>query len=205
MVSFADWKKEFLSNKFRILISLLFLVIAGFIYFVSGTYAQSVGYASVSDIILDHIPVVNLSWIYTWGFILVIAVMFFYPLFFNVKEFHIALSQFSQLVLIRSFFVALTHLKAPVGAFIVEPVSFISFLSFQNDLFFSGHTAVPFLGYLIFRKEKIRYFFLAATFVMAATVLLMHLHYSIDVFAALFIAYGSYRICELIFKRINLH
>jgi len=47
-------------------------------------------------------------------------------------------------------------------------------LNFSNDLFFSGHTAVPFLGYLLFKEEKIRYVFLALSIMMGGVVLLMH-------------------------------
>jgi len=125
-------------------------------------------------------------------------------LFYKVHELHIAISQFSLLVMIRSFFVSLTHLKAPVGAIIAtEAPRLYALLDFQNALFFSGHTAIPFLGFLLFKKEKIGKFFLIATIVMALVVLFMHVHYSIDVFAALFITYGTYKVGEWLFKKVN--
>ena len=75
---------------------------------------------------------------------------------------------------------------------------------FRNDLFFSGHTAFPFLAFLIFRDSWIRWVFLAGSLVQGTTVLLMHVHYSIDVVAAFFIAYGSYSICRKIFHPLNM-
>ena len=39
---------------------------------------------------------------------------------------------------------------------------------------------------------------------MAATVLFMHVHYSIDVFAAFFIAYGVYAFSDKVFNHLNL-
>ena len=91
----------------------------------------------------------------------------------------------------------------PAGALVYTAPAWFTVLDFKNALFFSGHTAVPFLGFLLFRKEKIGIFFLIATIVMALTVLFMHVHYSIDVFAALFITWGSYGIGEWLFRKIN--
>jgi membrane-associated phospholipid phosphatase len=108
------------------------------------------------------------------------------------------------LVMVRSFFITLTHLKIPADAIIVEFPKIYDFVAFNNDLFFSGHTAIAFLGFLLFIKQKtLRIFFLISTVVMAITVLFMHVHYSIDVFASLFITYGSYKIGEMFFKEID--
>ena len=65
-------------------------------------------------------------------------------------------------------------------------------LSLQNDMFFSGHTAIPFLGLLLF-KRPVRYFFLCGSIRMGVVVLLIHVHCSIDVVAAFFMTYTSYR------------
>ncbi len=76
-------------------------------------------------------------------------------------------------------------------------------MDFKNDLFFSGHTAVPFLGFLLFKNRKVKYTFLGASIIMAITVLLMHVHYSIDVFSAFFITYGTFKIGEWLFKKMD--
>ena len=77
------------------------------------------------------------------------------------------------------------------------------FLIFNNDLFFSGHVAIAFLGFLLFQEKKLKIFFLIATIVMALTVLFMHVHYSIDVFAALFITYSTHEFGKRLFKKIK--
>ena len=95
----------------------------------------------------------------------------------------------------------LTHFGAPQGA--ISPPGFpgiVSALSFRQDYFFSGHVAFPFLCFLLFKESRIRWFFLASSIVMGVVVLLGHLHYSIDVFAAFFITYASYRIGGLVFS-----
>ncbi|UVK57536.1 sphingomyelin synthase family protein (plasmid) [Mesorhizobium sp. AR02] len=74
--------------------------------------------------------------------------------------------------------------------------------TFGGDLFFSGHTGAPFLLALMFWKDsRLRFAFLAAAVLFGAAVLLGHLHYSIDVFAAFFISYGVHDLARFLFRR----
>ena len=196
---------EFLNHKHLITMSICFLIIALTLNFFAGNYVNYAGNVIASDLIIDNISPINLSFIFLWGYAAVVFVLLFYNLLFNVKEFHVTLSHFSLLVLIRSFFITLTPLKAPTDAIILQIPNLYNLIIFNNDLFFSAHTAVPFLGFLLFKKSSkpLKFFFLIMTIVLASTVLLMHVHYSIDVFAAFFIAYGSYRTGNWFFRKIN--
>jgi len=200
MKRIKEWKKELWNHKRVILISLLFLLIALFLDYQAGIYVTNTQGVVVPDLILDHTPTLDLDFLYIYFNILIIFLLFIYPLFFKIHEFHKVISQVSLLVVIRAAFTCLTHLQAPLTAFKFQIPSLISFISFENDLFFSGHTAIPFLGFLIF-KNKIRYFFLGASIIMGLTVLLMHVHYSIDVFSAFFITYGSFKIGNWFFNK----
>ena len=192
------WVKEINSHKKFIVLSLVFLIIALVLNYAAGSYASKKATESVSDLILDNIPAVNLTPLFVYGPILIIGILFAYPLFFRVKDLSKTIIQFSFLVLVRSFFITLTHLKIPANAVTLDLPNSFRWITFQNDLFFSGHTAFAFLGFLIYKNhdKKLAIFFLLSTIVMAITVLLMHVHYSIDVFAALFITYGCYHIIE---------
>ena len=76
----------------------------------------------------------------------------------------------------------------------------ITLFTFQGNFFYSGHTAFPFLLALIFWDNKyLRYLFLFLTVFFGASVLLAHVHYSIDVFAAPFIVYGMFIITTRLF------
>jgi len=198
-----EWKGEINKHKKLIAISIFFLLIALVLNYIAGTYVEQKNAVAVPDIILDNIPTIDLDLIFLWGAVFMIAVGIGYPLFFHVKKLHVVIGQASLLIMIRSFFVTLTHLSTPVNSLVYHTPKFFSIFEFNNALFFSGHTAFPFLGFLIFRKEKIGIFFLITTIVMAVTVLLMHVHYSIDVFAAFFITYGSYKIGEGIFRKVD--
>lgn len=59
-----------------------------------------------------------------------------------------------------------------------------------KDLFFSGHTATTFLLLLyLWHRRRLRWVALAAHAIVVATVILAHLHYSIDIVGAWAITY----------------
>jgi hypothetical protein len=97
-------------------------------------------------------------------------------------------------------FVSLTHI-GPYPTKLVLESNLLDFITTGNDLFFSGHTGLPFLIALIYWDHVyIRRLFIIASIVFGAVVLLSHLHYSIDVFAAFFITYAIYHIALLVFS-----
>jgi hypothetical protein len=63
-----------------------------------------------------------------------------------------------------------------------------------KDLFFSGHTSVMFLAFLSASRTWLKPIFLIGTIAVAICILLQHVHYSCDVFAAPFFTYASWRI-----------
>jgi hypothetical protein len=201
---FNTWKHELSGHKYLILISLGFLILANIINFLASSYVDKISTTAVPDLILDQIPSLNLDFIFIYGLLAVILIIIFHVTIFHIKELHTTIFQFSLLILVRSFFMVLTHLGQPADARIITGFPYLfQFLIFRNDLFFSGHTAVPFMAFLLFRKEKISTFFLIMTAILAATVLFMHVHYSIDVFAAFFITYGTYKFGRWLSKRVE--
>ena len=199
MTRFQKWRFDIKKNSFSICLALGFFLIAAFFTYLAGNYADNFQGAGISDLILDNIPALQLSLLFVVSIFFLMAVLIIYPLFFKVDYLAFVIAQMALLVLIRSFSMILTHMPVPEGAIFVDFPSMINLWNFDNDLFFSGHVAIPFLGYLLFKKSKIRYFFLLGTALMVALVLLTHRHYSIDVFAAFFITYGSYRFFNWIF------
>jgi membrane-associated phospholipid phosphatase len=63
-----------------------------------------------------------------------------------------------------------------------------------KDLFFSGHTATLFILFLVSERKNIKALFLISTVAVAISVILQHVHYTIDVFAALFFTYACYKV-----------
>jgi hypothetical protein len=199
---FHDWRNEFLEHRYLILMSLAIVAGAAFLDYFSGVYVSTTEAATVPDLILDHIGPVDASFFYVYGYLTLCFALFLYPLFFRVRTLHVVVSQFSLLVMLRAVFVMLTHLQTPPGAIPAHFPWIFQGISFQNDMFFSGHTAVPFLGFFLY-KGKVRYFFLLGSIFMAIVVLLTHSHYSIDVFSAFFLTYCSYKMGNVVLNKIE--
>jgi hypothetical protein len=113
-----------------------------------------------------------------------------------------ALKSAALFILIRSAFITLTHLGPfPTHSYINQE-AFFSPLNLGSDFFFSGHTGLPYLMALVFWEYKfIRNVCLAASVVFGVSVLLGHLHYSIDVFSAYFITYSIFHISQKFFAK----
>jgi len=199
-----DWLREVLEYKYFIIMSLIIVAIAAFLDFFSGTYVSKTKGAYVPDLILDHIGPIDADFLYVYGYLAFCFTLFFYPLLFHIRTLHVVISQFSFLVMLRSVFIIFTHLQTPIDAVPFEFPWIFKGLSFQNDMFFSGHTAIPFLGFLLF-KGKIRYVFLCGSIFLGIVVLVTHGHYSIDVFSAFFITYGCYKIGNAVLEKIELY
>jgi membrane-associated phospholipid phosphatase len=160
---------------------------------------------AVNDMILDLLPVVNLDYIYLEGFLVFIIFIVVLGLY-RPNRLPFMLKTIGLFILIRSFFITLTHLSLPLpglDALKYAPTgSMVQKFSSGNDLFFSGHTGLPFLISLIFWKDKLlRYIFLGLSIFFGVAVLFAHVHYSIDVFAAFFITYAIYQLAVWLFTK----
>ena len=178
-------------------ILLLFVSLA--VNYITIAYAATHVSNAVTDLFLNNLPVVNVDIIVVYGaylfpFIL-LAIMLHRP-----HSIPFMLKSIALFVLIRALFTTLTHLAPPQPHAVLDH-TLPTYISSGYDLFFSGHTGLPFLMAIIFWQIlSLRYFFLISSFIAGGAVLLGHLHYSIDVFSAFFITYGIFKICETIFK-----
>lgn len=136
MGKIKEWKQEIWHHKHLILISIFFLIISIILDYYAGVYVSEVSGVAAPDLILDNTPTVDLDLIFIYGYLLIIGLIFIYPLFFRVRDLHKVISQFSLLVMVRSIFTCLTHLKIPIDALNFKIPYIISIISFQNDLFF---------------------------------------------------------------------
>jgi len=202
-----NWTKKlklhFTDKKFILSFLLAFLLLATslIINYYAGTYATEKASNSVTDIILSNIPVFNVNGIFTYGSIVFWIFMILICLY-NPKRIPFTVKSMAVFIIIRSIFIVLTHIAPFPTQIVVSPESVISKFTFGGDLFFSGHTGLPFLMALIFWQDKIlRYIFIISSLVFGVVVLMGHLHYSIDVLAAFFITYAIFKISLFLFKK----
>ncbi len=178
-----------------------FLFISLGINYLANLYTYYSNGQAVGDIILDNIPQIDTSWVVIYGAIsLVIFVTVF--LLKHLRYLPFVVKSIGLFIIIRAFFISLTHLAPMPGGIILPNSELLEKFSLGKDMFFSGHTGLPFLLALIFWQNKfLRNLFIAISIVFATAVLLGHYHYSIDVFAAYFITYAIYHIAVQFFRR----
>lgn len=175
--------------------------------FFARSYAGDYSGYVVPDILLDNLPIWNVGFLFFQGamiFCLLLALF----LLHEPKFLPFTLEATSLFFLVRSFFMVMTHLSPPSTVY----YNFIQHehhrreilfsMSSGSDLFFSGHAGFPFLLALIFWKNPtLRYLFLAISLVGSVMVIMGHLHYTIDVFSAYFIAFGVLEISKFLFSK----
>ncbi len=181
-------------------ISFVFFLTSLCVSFYAVQFAARDAGNSTSDIVLDNLPVLNTDIIFSEG-ALILIIFVTVLLFLKPRTIPFVLRSLALLIWTRSFFVIMTHL-APYPDHIITDFGQLTYLSSGFDLFFSGHTAIPFMLALIFWSiPKLRLFFIISSIIAGSAVLLGHLHYTIDVFAAYFITYGVYHFARFIFKK----
>lgn len=185
----SQWK-ELLSSRKKILLLLLgfcCILSAFYVNNIVSIYTDSVSGATVRDLILDHLPILDLNFLFFWLVLFYWVSMLVFHLF-KPREFAFILISLSLLIFVRCFFISLTHLGPPENK-LVTPEE-LSYYSFNADLFFSGHVGAPFFFALITENKYLKWISFIYAFAMIFIVLLSHGHYSIDIFGALFIGHS---------------
>jgi|SRR3989344_1112256 len=152
---------------------------------------------SISDVLLDAIPRLDTAFIHTEAHLMALITLCL--LFVLPRYFPLTFICLASIIVTRAVFINMTHL----GLYKDATRIYGSFTTFGGDLFFSGHVAIPFILALVFwdiRWMRYLYFFFMVLY--GAAAVLGHYHYSIDIFAAPFIAYGVYRIVCRLFPQL---
>lgn len=190
--------RKFLLSVFSSTLLLFFSLVVNYYL---GQFATEKASNSVTDLILSNIPVFNINGIFIYGPLIFWSISLLFC-FSRPHAIPFTIKSIAVFILIRSCFISLTHLGPFPSVITVAPSIFINKFSFSGDLFFSGHTGLPFLLALIFWESKPwRYFFIISSVFFGTIVLLGHLHYSIDVLSAFFITYTIYHIVKTFFKK----
>jgi len=124
--------------------------------------------------------------------------VFFLDVSARPKKFLVSIHTLFFLFVFRTFTLYLLPLTAPETIIpFYDQVAYGNTIV-TNDLFFSGHTAVMYSFFLLASNRIIKRILLVLFIVTAISVLLQHIHYTIDVVAAPFFAYGSYRLSQVL-------
>lgn len=191
----------------HMILSVVLLAISLLITYFAVKYTNTHSGYVASDILLDNLPVIQVGLIFFQGAFIFLLILLGLGAF-EPKYIPFVMESSAIFFLVRSLFMVMTHLSPPS----IEYYNYVQHehhipevlftISSGNDLFFSAHAGYPFLLAIIFWKVRyIRYFFLLCSLVGSVAVILGHLHYSIDVFSAFFIAFGVFEMAKHFFKK----
>ena len=191
------YRNKNLRTEFLITIILLAVTLFSLTHFLD--YVQLRQGIVLPDPILDLFKPINLTWL-TFGLIYCSLILAIILLANNPVRLMFAIQVYIVFIIVRIAAMYLVPLNPPEQMIQLND-PFVQFFGtgklLTKDLFFSGHTATLFILFLVTEKKYFKYFFLAATIVVGLAVLLQHVHYFIDVFAAPFFTYVCYKLVSL--------
>lgn len=199
-----EYKELFTRKHIRsLLVSLVILGLAVVFQFYASIYSTRVSSNFVHDLFLDNLPVVNLNAIIVEGALAAIAGSIIL-LLLKPRYLVFTLKAVAIFIATRAVFVAVTHLGIYPGQ--VNPGTgffdqiYVG-LGLEAGFFFSGHTGLSCLMALIFWDERFwRYLYIVLAIVFGISVLLAHVHYSIDVLAAPYMTYSIFKLSQYFFE-----
>lgn len=194
------WNREFIE---LVLVGAILFATSLLVNYYATMYASQRASLPVTDLILSNIRQFDVDWIILYGpFLLILyaaGVSLYHP-----KWIPFVLKSAALFIIIRAVFISLTHIGPFSPQELISPSRILNILGMGTsaDLFFSGHTGLPFLLALIYWNDiRLRLIFLATSIVFGISVLLGHVHYSIDVLAAFFITYTIFHLSKKFFAK----
>jgi hypothetical protein len=150
-----------------------------------------------SDMLLDQLPLIDFVPVLTVGWLSIHVLAIYVGVVYCPRRWAFTLATIGLLILVRTAFVAFNPVGPPPGilslnaSYLLSPLKGI--LAFENEFFFSGHVAFPYLYSRIYwRIVWARRTFVLLSIVMAASVLLTRNHYTMDVLGAYFVTHSVY-------------
>jgi hypothetical protein len=144
----------------------------------------------LSDLILDNIPLWDISLIYDI-FAIVSAIVFFsfvvHKNEFNIVPYALLLTGIFQIV--RAVFIILTPLGNPPD-FVGSDEMFNGFAKYDLGVYPSGHIGTAFLYFLLVNEKIYKSLLFLCVIIITAALFLSRAHYSIDVLSGIFFAYA---------------
>jgi len=199
------WKPFLNSYRFRVKFggSLVFLAAVLFIYRRFLDFAEARPGIAISDPLLKLYEPIDLTWL-IFGLIYLCLVVGIIALIKNPEKLLLAFQVYTAVVVVRIIAMYLVPFEAPEKIIVLKDPfveMFGSGESLTKDLFFSGHTATLFLLFLVVESRKLKYLFLGSAIIVGVSIILQHVHYVIDVFAAPFFTYS----CFIFVSSLNLN
>lgn len=144
----------------------------------------------LSDLILDNLPVIDLSLVYDIVCLIPIFLMFIYIV--HKKEYNripFILLMVGIFYLVRGVFIVLTPFGNPPMFGGSDPL-FNGFSKYELGVYPSGHAGNVFMLSLLVKDSVYKKIILICLTIVIIALLMSHGHYSIDIFSGIFFAYA---------------
>lgn len=179
-----------------------FIVTVLFIVFVVVVFPEFLHFIEQREAVVMFDPFLNLfnpidiTWI-TFALIYFSVIIAIVSLINKPANLFLALQSYGVMLLFRMLVMYLSPLEAPEKIIPLHD-PFVQMFGtgdiLTKDLFFSGHTATMFVLFLVVKNKILKMIFLITTILVGLAVLVQHVHYTVDVVAAPFFSYASYKI-----------
>lgn len=193
-----SWSKAWQERRFRnktiialLLVAIILILLPTFFAFIEKREGMV-----LQDFVLDAIPAMDVS-VPTFVVIWSVVLLVFYRIYQNPMLFLVVAYGFILMCLLRVLTISILPLNPPAGIIVLkDPIANIAYgrngIFITKDLFYSGHTGNMFLFFLCLERKWDKIFALTASFLVGILVMIQHIHYSIDVFAAFIFTYFIY-------------
>jgi hypothetical protein len=192
------WKEALSDKRYKLeaVLTLAILAAALFSLTIFLNYIETRQGIILADPLIQHLKPINLTWL-IFGLIYICLIVAIINLAKYPRQLVLILQTYSFLVIVRMAAMYLVPLNPPPDMISLND-PFVQYFGtgrlLTKDLFFSGHTATLFLLFLFAGNKTLKYMFLSCTIAVGISVLLQHVHYSIDVLAAPFFTYSCFHI-----------
>ncbi len=203
----SNWVNELSNGKYNYQVYISFVLVAFSLFLFTRflNFVEDRPGVILPDPILQMFSPIDISW-FTFAVMyssVIIAILSLIP---SPKLLILGLQSYTVMLIIRTVAMYSIPLEAPATILpLIDPmVSEVGVGKLMTkDLFFSGHTATIFIMFLVSSNKLYKNLFLIATIFIGFAVLVQHVHYTVDVIAAPFFAYSSYKIVIYINKKFN--
>jgi membrane-associated phospholipid phosphatase len=175
-------------------IALLVLAVGFLLNIASQTYLHN--YMSegktlpmLSDLILDHIPFIDISLFYDIMSLTTVLVMVIYVIVYNEhKRVPYIILLMGIFYVVRGIFIVLTPFGNPPMFNGSGPLN--GFSKYELGVYPSGHVGNAVMFFLLTRDKIFKWVILGCVILIIVTLLLARGHYSVDIFSGWFFAYA---------------
>jgi hypothetical protein len=158
----------------------------------------------LSDLILDNLPVIDVSLIYDLVALLPILLYLIYiPHKKDYNRIPFSLLMIGIIYIVRGVFIVLTPFGNPPMFNGSDPL-FHGFANYELGVYPSGHVGIVFLLMLLVKDKIYKWIMATCLVIVILALFLAHGHYSIDILSGIFFAYAIHSFGEKHFLMFDL-